>query len=159
MARELDHIALANRNHDAIETLLAAQSEHPEWVAGIAFYKALHIVEATFAHRGLGHSNGHLRRLEILQDARNGYQAIFRHYKRLLEASEIARYLSSRFDGDIPGGPFTSFTQYRSMENVREKLLKESLMNIEQHARQHLSANAKQLLKPAMSLFAPSSSE
>lgn len=45
MATELEHIELANRNHEALRVLLAADDDHPEWVATIAFYKALQILE------------------------------------------------------------------------------------------------------------------
>lgn len=153
MASEIDHITLANRNHEALAALLASPNDHPEWVTTIAFYKALQIVEAMFAFRGIAHSNGHQRRLDILRDNKNGFQSIYKHYKRLIEASEIARYLSSRFDGDIRGAPFQTYNQYRSMENVKQKLLQDSLMNIEQHSRQFLSDQAKNLLIPVTSLF------
>ena len=72
MANEASHIALANRNHDALGALLNASDEHPEWVATIAFYKALQIVEAAFATAGHGHGHGHSKRLVILQDRKNG---------------------------------------------------------------------------------------
>lgn len=68
MAGELEHVALANKNHQALAALLTAKDEHPEWIATIAFYKALQIIEATFAHRGIGHGHGHSKRLEILQN-------------------------------------------------------------------------------------------
>ena len=142
MASELDHIALANRNHDAL-------GEHAEWVATIAFYKALQVVEACFAHKGLGHAHGHAKRLEILHVRRNGFQSFCRHYEALLEASEVARYLGCRSAG-FSG---SSFASYMDMHDVIDDLLKKRLMNIEMHARQFLCDQAKAQLKQVMSLF------
>lgn len=151
MASEQDHIALANRNHDALRALLSSNGEHPEWVATIAFYKALQILEATFAFKGLGHGHGHQKRLEIIQDARNGYQSLRRHYEALQEASEIARYLGTRMDPS--GGLYADFSQYMSMDDVREDLLKKRLTNVEMHAKQFLAPSSKSALKSVSSLF------
>ena len=150
MATELEHIALANRNHEALRALLSAADDHPEWIATIAFYKALQILEATFAAKGLGHSHGHAKRLEIIQDANNGYSNLCKHYEALLEASEIARYLGARSAG---GAGYSAFSDYMSMNDVRDKLLKKRLLNVEMHARQFLSDDAKKLLKQCTELF------
>jgi hypothetical protein len=150
MATELEHLELANRNHEALRALLNAADDHPEWVATIAFYKALQILEATFAAKGLGHSHGHSKRLEIIQDARNGYTSLCKHYEALLEASEIARYLGARSSG---GAGYSKFSDYMSMDRVRDKLIKKRLMNVEMHARQFLSDDAKNLLKQCHDLF------
>ncbi|HVA50776.1 MAG TPA: hypothetical protein VNH11_30810 [Pirellulales bacterium] len=150
MATEQEHIELANRNHDAIRALLDAQGDHPEWVATIAFYKALQIVEATFAWKGLGHGHGHSRRLEILQDAKNGYSSLCKHYEALMEASEVARYLGARSSA---GAGYARFSDYMSMAAVRDKLLKKRLMNVEVHARRFLSDDSKKILKNYDSLF------
>jgi hypothetical protein len=150
MATELEHIELANRNHEALRALLGAADDHPEWVATIAFYKALQILEATFASKGLGHSHGHSKRLEIIQDARNGYASLCRHYEALLEASEVARYLGARNTG---GSGYSKFSDYMSMHEVRENLIKKRLMNVEMHARQFLSEDAKRLLKQCRDLL------
>jgi hypothetical protein len=152
MASELDHIALANRNHDALCALLAADDEHPEWVATIAFYKALQIVEAVFANRSIGHGHGHSKRLELLQDKKNGFSSFCKHYEALLEASEVARYLGSSHVKSGPG-EFTSFSSYMSMESVKQDLLRKRLMNVEMHARGHLSDDAKGSLKSILSVF------
>jgi hypothetical protein len=142
MATELEHIALANRNHDALCVLLAAKDKHPEWVATIAFYKALQIVEATFANKGIGHGHGHTKRLQLLQDKKNGYAALVKHYEALIEASEVARYL-----GGKTAPAFSQFSDYMSMADVKTDLLSKRLMNVETHARAFLSAQAKADLK------------
>ncbi len=150
MANETSHIALANRNHDALCVLLNATEEHPEWVATIAFYKALQVVEALFANSGLGHGHGHSKRLEILQDRRNGCSAFCKHYEALLEASEVARYLGAR---SMSGTGFASFSGYMTMEEVKSDLLAKRLMNVEMHARAHLTDQAKSDLKQIQSAF------
>lgn len=149
MATELEHIELANRNHDALRALLHAADEHPEWVATIAFYKALQILEATFAARGLGHSHGHAKRLEIIQDVTNGYANLCKHYEALMEASEVARYLGARTGA---GSGYSRFSDYMSMSDVRDKLIKKRLLNVEMHARQFLTDDAKKLLTPCKDL-------
>lgn len=152
MASELDHIALANRNHEALSALLNADGEHPEWVATIAFYKALQIIEACFARQGIGHGHGHSKRLEVLHDKRRGFHSLCKHYEALLEASEIARYLSCRSSA----ASHTSFTDYMTMEDVKTDLLQKRLMNVEMHARQFLSEDAKSRLLQITTLFAKS---
>lgn len=153
MATEASHIALANRNHDALCVLLAANDEHPEWVATIAFYKALQIVEAAFATVGIGHGCGHSKRLEILQDKKNGFTNFCKHYEALLEASEVARYLGSRpVPPSTTGDSYSSFSSYMTMADVKTVLLQKRLMNVEMHARGSLSETAKENLKQVTSI-------
>lgn len=49
MPQEGDHVALANRNHDTLYHLLEDPEKYSEWIATVAFYKALQVVEAMFA--------------------------------------------------------------------------------------------------------------
>lgn len=148
MATESEHIALANRNHDALCVLLGADDEHPEWVATIAFYKALQIVEATFAFKSIGHGHGHSKRLEILQYSKHGYASLCKHYEALLEASEVARYLGCR----TSSAGYSSFTSYMPMADVKTDLLQKRLMNVETHAKAFLSDKAKRDLKQISSV-------
>jgi hypothetical protein len=53
MASPAEHIALANRCHHTLYYLLSEPAEHSEWIATIAYYKALHVVEAVLASRRL----------------------------------------------------------------------------------------------------------
>jgi hypothetical protein len=139
MPAELDHIALANRNHEALRILLAADPPQPEWVATVAFYKALQIIEACFANLGIGHSSGHHGRLDVMaRDSR--FDPIFKHYKALLEASEIARYLGSRFQTP---GLYSTFDDYMTIDDVKKSLLGKRLANVEMHSRAFLSDAAK----------------
>jgi len=90
MAREADHIALANKNHEALVHLWKDLERFPEWVTVVAFYKAVQIVEAVFAGR-LGRScHGHQERLRALKSA--GYRILHRHYRALWGASVCQPY-------------------------------------------------------------------
>lgn len=55
----------------------------------------------------------------------------------------MARYLGAR--GMSPGA-YTSFQSYMTMDEVRNQLLKRRLGNVENHARQFLSGDAKRAL-------------
>ncbi|MEX2286504.1 MAG: hypothetical protein WD648_05390 [Planctomycetaceae bacterium] len=91
MATPADHIALANRNHDALCLLLPHAETCPEWIATIAFYKAVHIVEAVFAIVLSEHSHSHDDRIDRLK--RPQFEILFIDYRPLYAASVIARYL------------------------------------------------------------------
>jgi len=91
MARLVDHIALANKNHDALMHLLKDVDTFPEWVTVIAFYKAVQIIEAVFVHVQGRCCHGHQKRLAELKS--KGYKALHSHYRALWSASCVARYL------------------------------------------------------------------
>ena len=94
MPNELAHIARASRNQQAIAYLLEGDDVFPEWVTAIAFYKALHIVEAILAGSGV-HSPDHGERERTLKRT-NEYKKIYEHYAPLCRASLIARYLQDK---------------------------------------------------------------
>ncbi len=142
MASELDHINLANRNHDALRVIVGADPPHPEWMAVVGFYKALQIIEACFANLGIGHGFGHKKRLDIMAFDRR-FDPIFKHYKMLLEASEIARYLGSSSAG---AAAYRCFDDYMDSSQVKAKLLGERLKKVEIHCRSLLSDAAKATL-------------
>ena len=120
---------------------------HPEWIATVAFYKAVQIVEAVFAHDLGKHSHGHDDRLETLKLGR--FHHIYRHYRPLDGASRIARYLIDsrprpRPEGKI--GAFTCFTDYMPANRVVHRLIKKRLKPLEEHSLSHLSEQAKDAL-------------
>jgi hypothetical protein len=125
MAAEADHIAKANHNHDALAHLLDSVDKFPDWVVTIAFYKAVHVVEAAFAVKGL-HSTSHDNRERRL--AARPYSSIFKHYTHLVTASRIARYLEDR-----SGSKYKTFTDYMAPHLVRE-LVRKRLYGVEQEA-------------------------
>jgi len=67
VANEADHISLANKNHAALTLLLSDHEQHPEWIATIAFYEAVHVVEAVFHHQSKHDSRNHDERRDRLK--------------------------------------------------------------------------------------------
>lgn len=139
MATEIDHISLANANHRTLFYLLADGPNHPEWCATVAFYKALHVVEATFAAVQRKHSTSHRDRIEALTQA--PFDILFTDFKILFNASKIARYLE---DSDA-GSKYSKFADYMAIEDVRG-IIRKRLYRVEQKALSFLSAAGKKLL-------------
>ncbi len=150
MARELDHIELANRNHDALLLLMEHAEQHPEWVVIVAFYKAVQIVEAALAnHRGYD-SNSHDRRIEQLK--RPEFKEIFRAYRPLFGASLIARYLEDSTPGRLYDKShrvvkYHKFTDHTPADRVIDRFVRRRLAAIEQHAVRFLSEEGRAKLK------------
>jgi hypothetical protein len=48
MPTDAEHLAVAKRNQNLIDHLLPDIGRFGEWITVIAFYKALHVVEAVF---------------------------------------------------------------------------------------------------------------
>src|SRR5271165_5621266 len=96
MSSEAEHIAIANRNQVVLEYLLNNPETCAEWVTVVAFYKALHVVEAIFSRDAtVGHIHNHHARLETLRrDPR--YRRLHSTYRVLWDASVVARYLEDR---------------------------------------------------------------
>lgn len=126
MATEADHIALANKNHDVLLHLLNDADRFPEWIAVVAFYKAVQIVEAVFVHKEGRCCHGHQRRLDALKT--RGHKDLYKHYRALWAASSIARYL---VDTDVPPKGYSSFSDYLSPEDVKNRLIKRRLHGVE----------------------------
>lgn len=144
MPSEITHIQQAVRNQIAIDQLLGANGriESPEWVATIAFYKALHIVEAVFSRdKAIAHRQTHERRLAILKQTRK-YENICKHYEHLWRASLVARYLR------VDDGPaIKCFTDYLTVEQVRSEILGHRLRQVQRSAMRFLTDNAKDALR------------
>lgn len=133
MANQDEHLQLADHNAEAIKHLLTASPALPDWVTTVAFYKAVHLVEAVFAHDGVGHSGDHARRAAFLKSKRR-YDMLFKHYRPLKSASEIARYLC-----DAGGKHYNSFADYLSLPEVRSEILNHRLTQLERSARKLLT--------------------
>lgn len=140
MATEADHIALANRNHEALLHLLRDVDRFPEWVTVVAFYKAVQIVEAVFVHERGRCCQGHQKRLDALKA--RGYAGIHNHYWVLWSASSVARYL---FDTTAEQG-YSSFSDYLSAESVVKRIIKRRLHGLECEAVGHLSNASRRVL-------------
>jgi hypothetical protein len=125
MPKEPEHLALAAHNQDTIDFLLTGGDRFPDWVATVAFYKALHLIDAML-DRDLGIDGvDHSRRRSILKHE-NRYKTIYGHYKALEEASTIARYLACP-----TGAAYKTFTDYLSPSQVKQQLLDHRLASIE----------------------------
>ena len=95
------HLKQAAHNKDA--ALKAAQSGCPDWAVTMCFYAALHYVKACEAFRAdniyrdyPNEPNQHERILSYVYDLdKTPDNSVFAAYETLLEASKIARYLST----------------------------------------------------------------
>ena len=142
MASQSDHIALANKNHEALVYLIEDHSRFPEWIATIAFYKAVQVVEAVFDANMRVHSTSHQMRLQTLKTPR--FQRIFRAYRPLLAASRIARYLEDHGPGGA--GRFRTFTDHLTPDQVFDQLVYKRLYAVEQQSLTFLSDACKEAL-------------
>lgn len=151
VASEIDHIALANRNHDTLLFLCQDVEQHAEWVVTIAFYKAVQIVEAVYAAHRNSHSHSHDARIGDLK--RTVYANLFKAYRPLYAASLVARYLedSSERKVDSAGSStvkkYHRFSDYMNPDDIVKRLLKKRLDVLEQHAAGFLSERGRNSLK------------
>jgi len=122
---EQDHLRLAEKNKHVIDFLSQKMDQFSDWVTNVAFYRALHLVEAVFA-RGNIDGRDHGNRKVILSKTTR-YQKIYRHYRPLYAASRIARYLQ-----DIDGRDYHAFSDFMSSEEVEQEILGYHLKQIEQ---------------------------
>ena len=122
------HLAVARRNQDLIDRLLNAGNSHPEWVAVIAFYEALHIVDAVlFVDHPDKHGGNHDSRNRILKTTKR-YQNLYYHYRPMFSASLVARYLEADHH------EHRCFADYMSADRVVSTLLKHNLTQLQKSA-------------------------
>jgi len=131
MASETEHIELANSNQHLIDHLINENSFH-DWLATVAFYKAIHVVEAIFANHLHRHSCSHAEREDRLKRTA-GFKAVFTNYSHLLAESRTFRYLLH---------PRSRLT----IETVKSKLIYKRLYAVEQNSLQFLSDTGKAAL-------------
>lgn len=148
MATEVDHIAQANRNHAVLEVLLPRREEFPEWVVTVAFYKAVHVVEAAFAAALRGHSTSHQDRLQTLKMPR--FHEIHKHFRPMYAASCVARYLQEPFSKQT----YTVFSSYMPPDKILPKIIKGRLDPVEQNCLAFLSPESARELKRSCKLVA-----
>ena len=137
MAIELDHIRLANRNHQLLTHLLQIGG-YPDWVATVAFYKAVHVVEALFAANMGRHSISHADREATLKTAI--FKNVWKDYSHLATASRVARYLEAS-----NAGVFSNFADFMGEEDVK-RLVRKRLFGVEQRSLAFLSDPARNAL-------------
>ncbi len=136
------HIRQAIHNHNLIE-YLKKTDKFPDWLATVAFYEALHLVEAIFATQlsKTPHGGNHERREQILK--RNSkFKKIYTHYRKLWNASIVARYLT------VPGkGSGITFCNYMSLQDVCSILIGHELHQLRKSAKKFLSKSHVKLLE------------
>lgn len=155
MASAEDHIDLANRNHNTLAFLISDYRNHSEWVATVAFYKAVQVVEAVFAETAAAHSYGHDSRTDRLKSGR--YKGLFKDYRPLFSASLIARYLvdaksKTLYDTKPPVQSFSNFESYKKPDEVL-RMIKKRLGGLESQARSMLSENSRNNLRCVTHIF------
>jgi hypothetical protein len=131
------HESAALENQQVIDYLLERVDDFPQWVVTVAFYKALHVIEAVFAgdvESPVQHTDDHKYRNRILKTT-NRYRHLWKHYRPLFEASLIARYLRENDNADT----HEVFSQYMPPQKVKELVLGHYLHQIQNSARKLLN--------------------
>src|SRR5436309_2871383 len=89
MPSSKEHKEKAERNRHALDELIATNGA-PEWIAVVAFYTTLHLVERLAACENLHHSK-HPDRLNYLTRHKQ-HRVIHPHVLAIFDASLVARY-------------------------------------------------------------------
>jgi len=109
-------------------------------VAVVAFYKALHWIEAmSYCDHACKHGGNHSDREQVLKWTAL-YQNIYKHYRPLYAASCVARYLTHS------GQEFSAFATYLSPDPVEAKLVQHHLKQLEKSVEKFIESNQS---KPA----------
>jgi hypothetical protein len=124
MPSELSHLGVANDNHTTLAFLLQDVDTHLPWIGTIAFYKALHIVEAALDTSFSTHLTDHTSRLRFLAKE-NRLKKVYEHYHPLYSMSQKARYLSN-------GSSMTKFADHVTSKQMIDTYLKHHLHQVEQ---------------------------
>ena len=133
------HLDLARRNQELIDHLLKDIARFPDWVTTVAFYRALHLVEAVFANdASIKHGGDHGSRQRHLKSC-NKYSAIYKAYHPLWTASIVARYLEDK----ETGSQFSTFAKYLPADQVQSKILNHYLRKVESSVEQLLGRPLK----------------
>jgi hypothetical protein len=141
MANDVAHIRHARKCQVAMDCLAANYKAHPEWLTAIAFYKALHLVEALFWHdSNLRHSHDHQTRENILKNTRK-FEHIYEQYRLLQTAALVARYL------EAGSAEYDTFEEYMGAEKVKTYVLGHLLVQVEKSVHRLLPPSAQKLLE------------
>ena len=117
------HLKLVNHNHELLKYLLPRIEEFPDWVATVAFYKAVHLVELVFVtDQSIQHTDSHESRNRALKKNRR-YEHIYRHYRILYTMSQKARYMEDKV---------TCFSDHCPPARVEAELLRNHLHQVEE---------------------------
>lgn len=120
MANEQAHRLKADQNRDFLRTI---GDGYADWLAVVAFYRAVHLVEAVFARDSI-HSTDHNGRNNLLK---RSYKPLWAEFKPLFDSSRLARYSEKCI----------------SSREARENLLGKHLPALEAHVEALLAAPTK----------------
>lgn len=116
MPSAAEHVEVARQNSLTLAALKTASGSHAPWIATVAFYEALHIVDARLffdGHDPIGHKD----RFLVLRN--QAYQPLWFHFQPLYNTSRIARYSS-----------VTAFAQHIKPSEVENRLIRLHLAKI-----------------------------
>jgi hypothetical protein len=91
MASSQSHIDQWKHNRAFLATIAPA---YPDWLVTVAFYVALHAVDALLAHDKVSGVTSHDGRNRTLMNT-NRYAQIWKHYQTLYDLSRTVRYLAA----------------------------------------------------------------
>jgi hypothetical protein len=133
MSSETEHLKLALHNIEVL-AYLRDRPDFCDWTATVAFYTAVHVVEAVFFHDrqriGFSHIQNHEERERILKSIKS-YQNLYKHYRPLASASVVARYLRSENQKGL--------CEYMNHSQVEDTLIKHHLGQLIKTAGRFLS--------------------
>jgi len=127
------HLKAVFHNTSVIQYLLASPEPTPQWLTTLAFYKALHIVEAVFTSdtkAPIPHADSHEQRNKVLKNTPR-YIPLWKHYRELWNDSLVARYLTSCGEKEA----YADFADYLTVDEFKSKHLKHHMVKIIQMAR------------------------
>ena len=97
MATESDHLRQAQHNHEFLNAI--EQARFPDWAATVAFYTAVHLVQALLKRHGENCSSHNSRNRKLRQK----FPAVWKLYQPLYTYSRLARYWCMKVKAtDIP---------------------------------------------------------
>lgn len=136
MPKQKAHADQCRHNEEAIRFLSGRIDNFPDWVAVVAFYKALHAIETVFATEGK-HYGKHTERNSAIRNHPK-LKAIWNSYRIMKSASRIARYLTE----DEGACVFPRFASYMTPEQVKTTLLENHLVAVETATRAAMPSKA-----------------
>lgn len=117
------HVDAAARNQATIDFLVTGGESHTPWIITVAFYKALHVIEAILAAQTPPlHHQDHTSRGIYLKTNRR-FEHIYRNYSPLQQASMVMRYLHDESQPNLT-------QKYMSLDQAKAKFLDNHLRQI-----------------------------
>lgn len=128
MADLLDHIKQAKHNQGFAEQLDRDQGlRHWDWLITIAFYSAIHYVEAFFVTTSIGHTEKACRNENQHSFRQQTVRTFLGHncwksYRKLQDASYYVRYLAHAISKQKPGIAVTYYSRRDASDMLKLEL-------------------------------------